>query len=165
MNPDILNMIVNTITRDIVVNYLDKKSFNSDLLFKILYTCVGFTTYFIFTKKILINPFSSDKLMKTFNSLNKFGTMLIVKSLLEKKINKDVIQKIIFTLIGIAVYHLVVEDYLDNFSILEKRLLFFITKDFIVSLLNSKSYNIYDFEDSIGITLYHILIKKLIFFK
>ena len=115
--------------------------------------------------KIFVNPFTNPKMMKTFNTLNKFGTMLIIKSLLERKINKDVIQKIIFTLIGFAVYHLIVEDYLDNFSILEKRLLFFITKDFVVSILNHKSYNIYDFEDSVGIILYHILVKKLIFFK
>ena len=164
LDPQILNTIVNISVRDIVINHLDNKKFDSNLFYKILYTCIGFSTYFIFTSKFSINQITNQKLSKAFNTCNKFGTMLIVKGFLEKKINKEYLYTVFCTLIGFTVYHIFIEEYLDNFTILEKRLVFFITKDIIVSILKKKPYNIFDFEDSIGISLYNLIVKKIIFF-
>jgi len=164
--PEISDMIVNTITRRSVIQLMQKKQFDDKFFTEILYICIGFATYFLVTKNLIPNNFSHKYMNNTIETYKKWGTFLVVEAVLNgTKIDNDFFISVINILIGFSVYHLVIEKYLDdnNFDKSTKEIIFFITKDIIINILSGKPLNI-NSPDLIGIFIYHNYVQKNISF-
>ena len=165
-HPEISNMIAETITRRVVIQLMGKKQFDDKFFTEILYVCIGFSTYFLVTKNLIPNNFSHPYMNSAIETCKKWGTFLIVEAVLSgTKIDNNFIINLINTLIGVSVYHLVIEKYLDdnNFDESTKEAIFFLTKDLVVNILSGRPLNI-NSPDLIGIFIYHNYVQKNISF-
>jgi len=164
-HPDISKMLLNITTRHVISKVIAKGQFDDKFVNNLLTTCVGFAVYFIFTKDLIPNNVEHKYMNNAIETCKKFGTMMVVKGILNgKKIDTSFITSISNTLIGVCVYHLIIEKYLDenNFDKKIKELLFFLTKDIAVLLLSNKNIDVNSIDTSnlIGITIYNCLVQK-----
>ena len=171
--PGVANMVVNQLTRFLTKMLYNKKYNIDNKSLNQLYTTIfGFSIYFLYVKNninytVNSNISGSKYYQNAIENCKKYGTMLVVRSILTNNLTVDTIKhKIIPTLIGYIIFNVIIEKYLDDFKVpvIVKKILIAVVDTLVVELIENQDFNLY-YGDLLGRFLYEYKVKEFLIFK
>ena len=166
-HPDVYNKIIELLLRTIVSHILAKKKINNNSINKLYNNIFAFTVFYLYINNNIVYDFKDNTYNNTFELIKKYGSVLVIKSIITNKLNYNTLTTIIIpSMCGYLVYGLVIDNYLDNHNITKiiKTLIMNITDNIIVDLIEEdESINIKQ-NDLIGRYIYETIVKQKILF-
>lgn len=166
-HPDVYNKIIELLVRTIVSHILSKKKINNNSINKLYNNIFAFTVFYLYINNNIVYDFKDNTYNNTFELIKKYGSVLVIKSIITNKLNYNTLTTIIIpSMCGYLVYGLVIDNYLDNHNITKiiKTLIMNITDNIIVDLIEEdESINIKQ-NDLIGRYIYETIVKQKILF-
>jgi len=165
-NPDVYNKIIELLVRFIVKNILSKTKITNNSINQLYNNIFAFTVFYLYINNNIVYDFKDDTYNNTFELIKKYGSVLVIKSIIANKLNSNTLTTIIIpSMCGYLVYGLVIDNYLDNHNITKiiKTLIMNIADNIIVDLIEDEPINIKQ-NDLMGRYIYETIVKQKILF-
>ena len=165
-HPDVYNKIIELLVRTIVSHILAKKKINNDSINKLYNNIFAFTVFYLYINNNIVYDFKDNTYNNTFELIKKYGSILVIKSIIANKLNYNTLTTIIIpSMCGYLVYGLLIDKYLDNHNITKniKTLIMTIVDNSVVDLIENESIDVKK-NDLIGRYIYETFVKQKILF-